>query len=58
MRFILSSFEFIIKAASVTAGGSVVQLAFLTEGILEVIMAGFKSWNEYDTQLFWNISNI
>lgn len=53
MRFILCSFEFITQPASVTADGSVVWLAFLTEGILEAIMAGFKSWTKYDTQLFW-----
>lgn len=53
MRFILCSFEFITQPASVTADGSVVRLAFLTEGILEAIMAGFKSWTKYDTQLFW-----
>lgn len=43
MSFILCSFEFITKPASVTAGGSVVLLALLAEGILEEIMAGFKS---------------
>lgn len=53
MRFILCSFEFITKPASVTAGGSVVQLALLAEGILEEIMAGFKSWSKYDTRLLW-----
>lgn len=48
MKFILSSFEFIIKPASVTADGSVAQLA-LTEGVLEVIMAGFKYRATYNT---------
>lgn len=53
MRFILCSFEFITKPASVMAGGSVVQLALLAEGILEETVAGFKSWTKYNAQLFW-----